>query len=90
MRIFLACPPAARSTCFWAGDTLAPKLRIDRPKRDGSGHESVGIQAYLQEAFLDAIDVLVAAVGDLQGVVGFEVGPCEGSPLCPLVHVDRD
>jgi hypothetical protein len=56
------------STCFWAGDALAPKLR------DGPGSETVGIQGYLQEAFLDAIDVLVAAVGDLEGVMGFEVG----------------
>jgi hypothetical protein len=62
------------STCFWAGDALAPKLRIERPARDGPGSETVGIQGYLQEAFLDAIDVLVAAVGDLEGVMGFEVG----------------
>lgn len=61
------------STCFWAGDSLAPKLRVERPVRDGSGTETVGIQAYLQEAFLDAIDVLVAAVGGLEGVMGFEV-----------------
>lgn len=70
-----------RSTCFWAGDTLAAKLRIERPTRDGKGTETVGIQTYLQEAFLDAVDVLAEKVGHLEGVIGFEVrlpspGPC--------------
>ena len=51
-------------TCFWAGDTFAPKLRV----RDG-----VLIQSFLQDAFLDMWEAVVRAVGDLDGVLGFEV-----------------
>lgn len=51
-------------TCFWAGDTFAPKLRV----RDG-----VPIQGFLQDAFLDMWEAVVHAVGDLDGVLGFEV-----------------
>jgi len=51
-------------TCFWAGDTFAPKLRV----RDG-----VPIQRFLQDTFLDMWEVVVRAVGDLDGVLGFEV-----------------
>jgi len=51
-------------TCFWAGDTFSPKLRV----RDG-----VPIQRFLQDTFLDMWEVVVRAVGDLDGVLGFEV-----------------
>ena len=51
-------------TCFWAGDTFAPKLRV----RDG-----VLTQSFLQDAFLDMWEAVVRAVGDLDGVLGFEV-----------------
>jgi hypothetical protein len=34
----------------------------------------VPVQEFLQTAFLDAWAVLVKAVGDLEGVCGFEVG----------------
>jgi hypothetical protein len=53
-------------TCFWAGDTFAPKLRV----LDG-----VPIQHFLQDAFLDMWETVVRAVGDLDGVLGFEVRP---------------
>jgi hypothetical protein len=53
-------------TCFWAGDTFSPKLRV----RDG-----VPIQRFLQDAFLDMWEVVVRAVGDLDSVLGFEVRP---------------
>lgn len=53
-------------TCFWAGDTFAPKLRV------GDG---VPIQRFLQDAFLDMWEAVVRAVGDLDSVLGFEVRP---------------
>ncbi|KAF8633873.1 hypothetical protein AX15_001204 [Amanita polypyramis BW_CC] len=56
------------ATCFWAGDTFAPKHRV----KNGSGQE-VPIQTFLQGAFLDMFDKLVEAVGDLDSVIGFEV-----------------
>jgi hypothetical protein len=61
-------------TCFWAGDTFAPKLRV----RDG-----VPVQRFLQDAFLDMWEVVARAVGDLDGVLGFEVRSC------PLSLSDR-
>jgi hypothetical protein len=51
-------------TCFWAGDTFAPKLRT---------HDGVPIQHFLQDAFLDMWEAIVRAVGDLDSVLGFEV-----------------
>jgi len=51
-------------TCFWAGDTFAPKLRV----RDG-----VPIQRFLQDTFLDMWETVARAVGDLDSVLGFEV-----------------
>lgn len=57
------------ATCFWGGDTFTPKLRVKDPKGDAE----IGIQQMLQDAFLDAWEVLVKTVGDLDGVLGFEV-----------------
>ena len=54
-------------TCFWAGDTFAPKLRV----RDG-----VPVQRFLQDAFLDMWEAVARAIGDLDGVLGFEVRSC--------------
>lgn len=55
-------------TCFWAGDTFAPKLRV----KDAQGTE-VSIQQFLQSSFLASWEMLIKAVGDLDGVIGFEV-----------------
>ena len=33
----------------------------------------MGIQSFLQNTFLDMWDMVVGAVGDLEGVIGFEV-----------------
>jgi len=52
------------STVFWAGDIFAPKLKV----RDG-----IPIQQFLQNAFLDTWETLVHAVGDLEGVLGFQM-----------------
>ncbi|TDL18255.1 glycoside hydrolase family 5 protein [Rickenella mellea] len=52
-------------TCFWAGDVFAPKVKI--------GLDGKGVQEFLQERFLGAWDVLVRAVGHLDGVLGFEM-----------------
>ncbi|KAJ7614127.1 glycoside hydrolase [Roridomyces roridus] len=59
---------ATMATCFWAGDTFAPKLLIK--DRDGN---DVPVQQYLQNAFLDMSEALVKAVGDLDAVIGFEM-----------------
>ncbi|KAJ3558217.1 hypothetical protein NM688_g1061 [Phlebia brevispora] len=56
------------STCFWAGDTFTPKLRMKNPRG-----EEVSIQAFLQETFLDMWEAIARAVGDLDGVLGFEI-----------------
>jgi hypothetical protein len=55
-------------TLFWGGDTFAPKLKIK--VKDGS---EVPVQQFLQDAFLGMFEALVRAVGDLDGVLGFEV-----------------
>ena len=56
------------STLFWAGDVFAPKLRV-KNKHD----QEVPIQQFLQNAFLDMWEMVVRAVGDLDGVIGFQV-----------------
>jgi hypothetical protein len=63
-------------TCFWAGDTFAPKLRAP---------DGVSIQRFLQEAFLDMWETVVRAVGDLDSVLGFEVR-CLFSCLYVMFH----
>lgn len=55
---------ATMATCFWAGDTFAPKLHV----RDG-----VPIQRFLQDAFLDMWETVARAIGDLDSVLGFEM-----------------
>jgi len=55
-------------TCFWAGDTFAPKLKITT--RNGC---QVSVQQYLQGAYLNMFDVVVSQLGDLEGILGFEV-----------------
>ncbi|KAF8630871.1 hypothetical protein AX17_005230 [Amanita inopinata Kibby_2008] len=59
---------ATMATCFWAGETFAPKLKV----MDRNGQE-VSIQAFLQDTFLNMFDALVEAVGDLDSVIGFEI-----------------
>lgn len=51
------------STCFWGGDVFLPKLKVD----------GVPVQQYLQSAFLGAWKQVARAIGDLDGVIGFEV-----------------
>lgn len=65
----LSEPDNLCSTLFWAGETFAPSFKVE-----GQDGKPVSIQAYLQNAFLAAYDKLVEAVGDLPGVLGFEVG----------------
>ena len=59
---------AYRSTFFWGGETFVPKHTVDTP----GGKQN--IQTFLQDAFLAATEKLVSAVGDLDSVLGFEVG----------------
>ncbi|KAF8266909.1 cytoplasmic protein [Lactarius quietus] len=56
---------ATMTTCFWAGDTFAPKLRV----RDG-------------------VPAVARAVGDLEGVLGFEMmnEPHRGYIDIPSLH----
>lgn len=56
------------STMFWGGETFTPALKVT----DLEGQQ-VNIQEYLQSSLLRAVDKLVEAVGDLPGVLGFEV-----------------
>ena len=54
---------ATVATCFWAGDVFAPKLKVD----------GVPIQKYLQDKYFAAWELLAKTVGDLEGVIGFQV-----------------
>lgn len=55
------------ATLFWAGDALAPKLKV----KDASGEE-VGIQTFLQTSYIDAFGVLADRLGKLEACLGFE------------------
>jgi len=72
------------STLFWAGDVFAPKLRV-RNKHD----QEVPIQQFLQNAFLDMWEVVARAVGDLDGVIGFQVFHYIDHYYAPLISTDR-
>ncbi|KIJ98592.1 glycoside hydrolase family 5 protein [Laccaria amethystina LaAM-08-1] len=71
------------ATCFWAGATYAPKLLV----KDRHGKE-VSIQEYLQSAFLDMWELVARSVGDLEGVLGFEMmnEPHRGYIQIPSLH----
>ncbi len=58
----------AHRTCFWAGDTFAPKLKVKNP-----AGEEVSIQSFLQGAFLNMWEMVAKTVGNLDGVIGYEV-----------------
>ena len=58
-------------TCFWGGNTFTPKLKV----KNEHGEE-VSIQTFLQTTFLNMWAVLAKNVGDLPGVLGFEVRLC--------------
>ncbi|KAE9405555.1 glycoside hydrolase family 5 protein [Gymnopus androsaceus JB14] len=74
---------ATMATCFWAGDTFAPKLLL----KDKKG-ESIPVQQFLQNAYLDMSEMLVKAVGHLEGVIGFEMmnEPHRGYVEVPSLH----
>ncbi|KAJ3764474.1 glycoside hydrolase family 5 protein [Lentinula raphanica] len=74
---------ATMATCFWAGDAFAPKLSITN--KNG---ESISVQKFLQDAYLDMSEMLVKAIGDLQGVIGFEMmnEPHRGYVEVPSLH----
>ncbi|CDO77352.1 Glycoside Hydrolase Family 5 protein [Trametes cinnabarina] len=59
---------ATMTTCFWAGDTFAPKLRV----KTRHGIE-VSIQQFLQDSFLNTWELIARTVGDLEAVIGFEM-----------------
>ncbi|KPM34806.1 hypothetical protein AK830_g11778, partial [Neonectria ditissima] len=64
---------ATMATLFWAGDALAPQLTCRRaPLGDPGAAETVSIQTYLQDAFIEAFGRLADAVGDLEACLGFE------------------
>lgn len=65
---FIRYEISPNSTLFWAGDTFAPKLKI----KTKSGQE-LPVQQYLQGAFFDMFDVVAKKLGNLDGVLGFEV-----------------
>ncbi|KAL0945851.1 hypothetical protein HGRIS_012134 [Hohenbuehelia grisea] len=74
---------ATMATCFWAGDTFAPKLLIDGPEG-----QKVPVQEYLQNAFLNMYEVLARTVGHLEAVIGFEMmnEPHRGYIDLPSLH----
>ncbi|KAA1475251.1 glycoside hydrolase family 5 protein [Dentipellis sp. KUC8613] len=74
---------ATMATCFWAGDTFAPKVRV----RAADGRE-MSVQQFLQNAFLDMWEAVARAVGDLEGVLGFELmnEPHRGYIGLPSLH----
>ncbi|KAL9931302.1 hypothetical protein V8E36_009812 [Tilletia maclaganii] len=76
---------ATMATVFWAGDIFAHKVRVPRswtpPGSSASfdspqqkqGEEMVGLQTFLQDAYLRAYGALADAVGGMEGVLGFDV-----------------
>ncbi|CAA7263297.1 unnamed protein product [Cyclocybe aegerita] len=74
---------ATMATCFWAGNVFAPKLLVKNKH-----NQDVPIQEFLQNAFLDAWDMIVRAVGDLEGVLGFQMKnePHRGYINVPSLH----
>ncbi|KAJ3515852.1 hypothetical protein NLJ89_g1495 [Agrocybe chaxingu] len=74
---------ATMATCFWAGDIFAPKLLVKNKH-----NQDVTIQQFLQNAFLDTWDMIVRAVGDLEGVLGFQMmnEPHRGYISVPSLH----
>ncbi|KAF9011688.1 glycoside hydrolase superfamily, partial [Cyathus striatus] len=74
---------ATMATCFWAGDTFAPKLFV----KDKFGQD-ISIQQFLQSAFISACDELARAVGELPGVIGFQMmnEPHRGYIQIPSLH----
>ena len=72
------------STLFWAGDVFAPKLRV-KNKHD----KEVPVQEFLQNAFLDMWEMVARAVGDLDGVIGFQVFHYIYHRRALLISMDR-
>ncbi|KAF5343043.1 hypothetical protein D9758_011120 [Tetrapyrgos nigripes] len=74
---------ATMATCFWGGETFAPKLMIK-----GTDGMVVNVQQFLQNAFLNMFERVVEAVGDLDGVIGFEMmnEPHPGYLKMPSLH----
>lgn len=61
------------ATLFWAGDALAPKLRCRRRgKSKKGGEEEVSIQAFLQDANIEAFGRLADELSGLEACLGFE------------------
>ena len=50
---------------------FAPKLRVK-----GKDGREVSVQEFLQGAFLDMWELVAKTLGDLEGVLGFEVSLC--------------
>ncbi|KAI0658179.1 glycoside hydrolase [Cubamyces menziesii] len=59
---------ATMATCFWAGDMFVSKLKVKG--QDGS---EISIQQFLQDSFLNMWELIARTVGDLEGVIGFEM-----------------
>ena len=76
----LALLTRRQRTCFWAGDTFAPKLRVK-----SKDSKEMSVQQFLQNAFLDMWETVARTVGDLDGVIGFEVRECV---LTRTLHAD--
>ncbi|KAH0831249.1 glycoside hydrolase family 5 protein [Lanmaoa asiatica] len=74
---------ATMATCFWAGDTFAPKLKVTAANGDVKS-----VQQYLQDAFLDMYVVVAQTLGGLDGVLGFEImnEPHRGYIDLPSLH----
>lgn len=56
------------STCFFAGNMFAPRLRVTAQTR-----EEMSIQDFLQTTFLNCWRRVAEKVGRLEGVLGFQV-----------------
>ncbi|KAH6892423.1 glycoside hydrolase superfamily [Thelonectria olida] len=61
------------ATLFWAGDAFAPKLKCRRPPMSGQGAaETVSVQSYLQDSFIETFGRLADELGNLEACIGFE------------------
>lgn len=73
------------STCFWGGDIFAPKLKVK-----SSDGQYVSIQTFLQSAFMRMWEVVVKSVGDLDGVLGFEVRTAISLLHSTIMKIDHE
>ncbi len=74
------------STLFWAGKTFAPHHVVE--DITSPARERKNIQDFLQERYIAMYQKVVSAVGDVEGVLGFEVSRSRRLPVWTWLTLD--